>query len=516
METDSVGLPEGYQLDQPGLPEGYTLDEGPSALGAASRGALDAVPFGTKGAAAIESTVKGGKYADYLKELDNMLTQDKEQQPVAHTVGEIGGSIAPFAIPGVGEALGAESLAGRAGIGAGLGALQAASNTRKDLTSKEGLEDVAMGAGSGALLNPALGGIGDMIAGKAAAASPGLEEIANSKAVQAGNFDPNTLGLSHDELQEMGQNLRDLDLVQGSTPERHAKAQDLLKQVGAQIGEIGQDALPVNYGSGYLKQFTDPLQEKADSSAQIFGPDSTHDVGVYRQAIANIQHIPANSPTFDALQNLKSQYGERAFDAAGGIKDQAYADSYHAIKNAMKSIINDSPDEYQGLMTAYGSLKDITRGLTKQLQKEQAGGTQVKGFGMAGKLGGMILGGNVPATVGTAAALAPVHPFMAAGVASSLLTNPQLMSKAAGGASEALSNLGTSGIAKAAPGATNSIENMLNHPAMASYKPMFQQAAQGLKEPEEIQKKNTITDFVLSQRDPNYSSAKEKASEDFK
>ena len=49
---------------------------------------------------------------------------------------------------------------------------------------------------------------------------------------------------------------------------------------------------------------------------------------------------------------------------------------------------------------------------------------------------------------------------------------------------------------------------------MAPYRPIFQKAVAGITDPAEAQKQQTITDFVLSQRDPNYSAAKQKAAEE--
>src|SRR5579859_4549134 len=146
-----------YQVQTDGGTYQVETDDAPetSATGAVGRGALDAIPFGTKGAAALQGALSPDKSHDYLAELDQLIEADKSQHPIAHVTGEIAGSVAPFAIPGVGEALGAETLAGRAGIGAGIGGLQAASNTRKPLSSPEGMMDIAKGAGIGAVINPA-------------------------------------------------------------------------------------------------------------------------------------------------------------------------------------------------------------------------------------------------------------------------------------------------------------------------------------------------------------------------
>lgn len=476
-----------------------------SITGALGRGALDAVPFGVKGAAGLESTVTGGNYDKYLKELDDLIEADRQQHPVAHGIGEVAGTVAPFAIPGVGEALGAETLAGRAGIGAGLGALEGASETRAPLTSEEGIKDIAKSAGLGALINPAVGGALDIAAKGLSKAAPSLEEMANTKAVQAGNLRPGTLGLPEDELNALGKQMREWDLVQGDTGERLKKAQVLTKVVGGKIGDIGANAAPLEDATPFI----DKLQQEAEKSARFFGPEGNADLNTYRQGIANIQN---NGKDFESLQALKQAYGEKAFDANGQVKDPAAAKVYSQIKDAMKSIIASSPQEYQDAMNHYGMLKDISNGLQKQLQAEQAHGTQVKGFGLMGKLGGMMTGGNIPLTVGSAGLLAAAgHPFGALGLASTLTQNAQLMSKAAESAAEMAAN-GAQAMGKSAtaPLATHlGLEASHAGPKIPeAYHHVFVQAVKGLSDPSEIQKKTSITDFVLQSRDPNYVKAK--------
>lgn len=492
--------------DQSGFdPDAYLAQKGQdtTALGAAGRGALDAVPFGDKAYAAVAP----GDYNQNLSSLDQMIATDKQEHPIAHDVGEVGGTIAPFAIPGVGEVLGAESLAGRAAVGAGLGALQGASNNRNsDDLGKDVLENAALGA----VLNPVAGAAGDAISGGLSKAAPALEDIANSKAVQAANLDPKTLGLPHDELQALGQKIRDYGLVGGDDNQNYEKAQTYLKVAGEKIGEMGEQALPVSYGSAYMNQFTDPLQAKAEQSAKVFGLNGNHDLQVYRQGIANMQNIDPTQSTFKTLQDLKSSYGEKAFNSSGQVKDPAYANVYGQVKNAMKSLIQDSPDEYQNVMNEYSTLKDISNGLEKKLQATQAMGGTSKGFGMAGRMAGSVLGGNPGATGALAAALAPAHPLMALGVGTSLLTNPNFMAKAAGG----LSQMAETGAAKSLNNVALTVTNgLLDHPAMAPFRGAFQGATQGLTDPSEIGHAHTVTDYLLSQNTPAYAATKAKVQE---
>src|SRR4029077_8816568 len=134
--------------------------------------------------------------------------------------------------------------------------------------------------------------------------------------------------------------------------------------------------------------------------------------------------------TFEQLQALKSNYADRAFDAVGNPKDPVAFNIYKEISNAMEELASDHP-EYPELKNAYSQLMTMREGLERQLQNEQARGAQTKGIGMMGRMGGAITGGNVPATLGAAAALAPAHPIWAASLASTIAGNPGAMARAA-------------------------------------------------------------------------------------
>ena len=481
-----------------------------STLGAAARGALDAVPFGTKGAAAVEAGLGTGKYEDYLKELDTLIEADRQQHPIAHYGGEALGSVAPFAIPGVGEALGAETLAGRAGVGAGLGALQAASNTRAPLTSPQGLEDIALGAGSGAILNPAIGAMGDVFSKGAASAGKGLEKAANAQAVKSGGFRASMLGhLDESEVNDLGKFMNDNDLVTGSLPERMQKAAALKEAIGNKIGETGSNAATLEDPQPYI----DALKSASEPYSSSANPEAKSLASTYLTGAQDIENQLPKGSTYKDVQELKELYAELAFAPDHTVKNSAAADVYGQLKQMQKDLVNQSPADFQHAMKAYSNSADVYSGIQKQLGLARTGGGMAGGMGI-GKLIRQIPGMSNPAIgVPTGAALIGAgKTFTGAMVAGQALNNPSFKAQAAmalSGAAKSLAPVVNKGVAPA----TNSIENLLTHPAMAPYRPVYQQAVSGLNDPEEIQKKQTITDFVLSQRDPSYSSAKQKASE---
>lgn len=392
---------------------------GQGKLEAFGRAAVNNLPAGGQLGALGTAALKGTNYSQGMEEFNKKIQEAKAEHPIAYGAGAVTGSLAPLAIPGVGEAMAAAPTL----TGAGLGALNAVGNTDIAKEPTEALKQ----AGEGAVLGGAIGRL--MPSGTKTAEE--LESYANKKGVQALNLRPGTLGIPDEELEDLGRFAHESDLIKGATQERAQKASDLLQQVGAQIGDIGAGAMPLKDATPFVENIHNSLQD----SASIYGAEANPEATIYRQGIANLQQPGI---TFDKLQQLKTAYGQRAFDANGDVKNDAAANVYRQIKDAMKSIITDSPAEYQDTMETYGKLKDIHSGIMSQLQKEQAQGIQAKGFGMAGKMAGMVGGGNPAVNVGLGVALAPAHPFMAIGAMTPLITNPQAMSGAARGLAETL------------------------------------------------------------------------------
>lgn len=462
-----------------------TADEAPSKLESFGRGAANNVPLAPQAISALSD----GDYSKNLADWNDKAAGAKAANPVSYGAGAVTGAMAPLAIPGVGEAMEAAPIAS----GAALGAANAVSNTdlvnKPDEAIKQGLEGAATGG--------VLGGI--LPNGQKAA--EGLENFANRKAVQGLGLKPGMLGIPTDELEDLGKFASDARLTQGPLEQRVGQAKDLLQQVGAQIGDIGAGSRPLADPSSFVDKLHSHLQE----SASIFGPEANAEAPIYRQAIANISKPGI---TFDELQQLKSAYGQRAFDSMGNVKNDAAANVYGQIKEAMKSIVSDSPAEYQDAMDTYGKLNDIHSGLNNQWQQEQAKGAQMKGIGMIGRMGGAIAGGNVPATA-TAAGLATItgHPLWGLGLGATLAQNPQAMEAAARGASEM-----APGVANAIKlGTTDSVTSYLMNKINSSpqslgkfAKPLMQAAQTGGSQGLAVQH------FLLSSQYPEYNEMMQK------
>lgn len=368
----------------------------PSPMESAARGAANNFPLAPQAISSVEP----GSYSQNMTDWNKNAAVAKAENPVSYGAGAVGGSLAPLAIPGVGEALKAAPML----TSGALGAAGALSNTDLSKNPKEALEEGATGAVSGA----ALGKIGDIVSGALGKGAEGLEGMADKNAVQSMGLRPGSLGLPEDELKEMGSSIHSLGLDKGSLQDRAALAQDLTSQAGAQIGDIGAGAAPLKDASPFISDLSDKLK----SGSEFYGDQTNPEIGIYRQGIANLSKPGL---TFDTLQDLKQTAGARAFDKDGNVVNKAAADVYNAYKDAMKSVIDSSPADYQDAMDHYAMLKDFEGGLQRQLQNEQAMGSKTKGIGMPGRIAGAI-GAHPLVTAGAGAAALPFHPMIGAGM----------------------------------------------------------------------------------------------------
>ncbi len=483
-----------------------------SAVGAAGRGALDAIPFGTKGAAKAQELLSGkaGSYDKYLADLDAMIGADKEQHPVAHYGGEIAGTVAPFAIPGVGEALGAESLAGRAGIGAGLGALQGASSNRNPANMGT---DIAKGAGLGAIAQPLVGGLGDALGGIGS-------KLADSK---LGNRASATLFAQTNGLNPMG--LRKLASMAGEDPEAAVDA----------IAEKLQKIVPPNYYSptSSINDKVSILEGLKDQAGAV--------IGQARKAAAN-QPFPEGDAAIQGLLDHSANWQDIANpEGADNLKNAAMMlqaaknkgmlnfDTMQAIKSKVGEGFQNPNLVKPGTAEIYGTLSKHLDGALDRLAPsdptiDPSAFKKAKAdYALTSKLIPLMMRGAgrevnsalspMKAMMGMGS-IAMGHPLGAVGAgvkaaqelgAPELPANLGMMAKNAMAGGAHLPNI------PAGPMAASSLPN-LNHPAMQPFAPIFQAAAQGATTPADREKSAIVTDYTMQQNNPAYAKAKQESS----
>lgn len=290
--------------------------------------------------------------------------------------------------------------------------------------------------------------------------------------------------------------------------------------------------------------------------------------------LADVQGAPVPTDiTFDQLQRLKKSYGNSAFEN-GMVKNSAAADVYGQLSAGQKAIVEkvrtnpDLPDQLKEAMSGYSKMYPVVEGLQDVLGRERAGNMPAKGFGMMGKLVGQLPGQDKPAinALTSLGLLGAGHPMWALGAATATLQNPRAMSSLAQGVAKTIPEVAeklpaiTSQIAagEAHGGALHHMaekateqsfhhtaesaihQNMgetkpvhanslsatggqphvapttvnIDHPALAPWKSVFQKNAAKATDDGEKNKANAVTDFILSQRDPSYSAAKHKMSDE--
>ncbi len=453
----------------------------PSVLESAGRGFENNFPLLNQAIAGGSAALGDKSYSENLAQQNADIGTAKQAHPVAYGAGAVAGAVAPLAIPGVGEALAASPVA----AGAALGAAQSVEGTDIVQNPGEALKNAAIGAGTGG----AFGAI--LPSGKGMANE--AESFANSKAVQSLGLKPGVLGIPKEELEDLGQFAHEIGATQGPLEQRVGSVKDILNQVGGQIGEMGAGAQPLQD----VKPFIDRLDELAQESASIYEPSANQELGSYRMAMANLKP----GITFDQLQQLKTSVGNRAFDGVGEVKNDALANVYRVYKDAMKSIVDGSPAEYQDTMAQYGKLKDIHSALMNQWQKAQAQGVQAKGFGMVGKLAGMVGGENPGINMGIAAGLAPAHPFMALGALTPILNNASALESVGRGVAGAAPTIGAGLKLGSVDAVTSYLMKTLssNPQRLGKYAQPLMQAAQ-----EGGSQGIAATHFILAQQHPEY------------
>lgn len=409
--------PEGA-TDQEILAQAQTL-LAPSKLESFGRGALNNFPLAKQATAGIES----GDYSTNLADLSAKADAAKAANPKSYGAGAVTGAVAPLAIPGVGEALEAAPIAGNAALGAASAISDTDLSKDPEEALKQGLKGAAIGAGTAGLI------------GKLAPEASTLETSANKNAVEAMGMNPSYLGhLDEDEIQGLGEFAQEHGLVQGNLPDRLAQAQAVKTQYGQEIENLGAGATP---GSAID---TSELEAQMQKWSGLAGTEPRSMTNVYKAGIQNLKSL-GDAPTFDQIQEMKSMYGDMAFDQNHQVKNKAAAQIWGLLKDAQKSTINAAPDDLQQVLTGYQHASDMANGLQKMTGREAATGKSPnQGIGFMGRIVGGLPGQSNPMiNLPTAAALgATGHVMWGAMAATPSLTNPALISGLQAGAAKAL------------------------------------------------------------------------------
>lgn len=523
-----------------------------SSLGSFGRGLTGMLPLGEQAYAGIAGLAEHKPYQQERQELNQEIAADKEQNPGARLAGQAVGVAAPI-IATVGlaapETLGAAALQG-AGFGGAYGAGNAIDTLASGGSGAQAAGDVALGAGLGAagaaggsLAGKLIGGLGrkaimtgtreaggaEPILAKAAsealpdAAAP-LEAAATKAAIPeapiAGQMKQG-LFPSTDELKA-----ETLAGVLGGSPRqiRNMPGKDIvhtMNHMGDVIKEHAGSAEPLivpgDRYSDRLDRFTQwqgsngktigdiidranvppintqPLIENLQESSKFAGLDDSARI---QKVIDRIKAYSEKDKTpsslgFKRLHQLKGELGDEAFNGQGS---RPLQNAYHIISDMQDDLLE----------------KGVTSGdhasFTKAKEAYQVASRAVPMLRMA-TARSLAKGYSSYGT--PLAALVTGHPVEALG---HLLKEP--LSRAANAVAFSAPDIGAKvGSVPSGVGARVATDLHLDHPAMAPWKAVFEKNAAAAKDPSEVAKAHAVTDFTLSQRDPEYAAAKMKASE---
>jgi hypothetical protein len=514
-----------------------------TALGAAGRGAVGMLPLGNQAYSAIAGAAEKEPYTQERAELQKEIQADIANHEPSRLAGQAAGLAAPAVLTGGASApasLG-EAVGQGAAVGAGFGAGNAIDTLASGGSGAKAAGDVALGAGLGA----AGGAIGEKLAGAAESAVPGIENYAQNKAAASVGMGSEELGniKTPEQVAAFGKMLIDKKIVRpgANLQDMFNTAEQQLEGAGTTIGAIGDKATELGLTTD-TKPLLDTLGKKYQAATDLNNPDEMRNALFYKRGMADIIAManrnggervapdiltdqPNSFITFDQLAQLKKSYGPSAF-INGTVKNPAAADVYGQLGNGQTSIISkainnpDLPAQLKDAMANYSQLHPVVEGLRELLGRERAGNLPAKGFGMIGKMVSQLPGQSNPLInlLTSAMLLVAGHPMGALGAATATLQNPRAMSSIAQGAANAIPGLAeklpmagaqAAGSASPAPTTLN-----VNHPALAPWKPTFDKNAATAKDAGDVQKSQAVTDFILSQRDPTYAKARQKAADE--
>lgn len=492
-----------------------------TALGSFGRGAAGMIPLGEQAYSGVAGLAEHKPYLQERNELDQEIAADKATNPGARLAGQAAGVVAPIvATAGLAAP---ESLLGAAGQGALFGGAFGGGKAIDTLagggSGTQAAGDVALGAGLGAVGGAAGEGLTNALGKLAGATLPAGDELSAGAVARAlgtntrqlnrmGGKNPvETLNALKPTLMESEVNGQPLVKTFDQMPDKLDKMIELQKQSGARIGSTIRDAgvEPMDVGS---------LTQQLSGAKKFPSPPETAQLNSVIERIKQYADANGKMP-FESLQKLKTDLGHDAFHGQGDpILQHAYSvvnDAQNAELDRVGSVIN-KPD-FDLAKKQYRLASLAVPMLKMRVSKELANRTSLTVPGAALATGHPL-----------AAGLALAKPRLEEIANNAALQLGQNFPQAAGNAIQRVGSMsGAAAANEQVPEAKSPTDIPLNHPALAPWRKYFaperpaHMADGGMVAPQqpldaaEAEKHNAVTDFTLSQRDPAYAAAKQKA-----
>lgn len=381
----------------------------------------------------------------------------RERNPVASTAGELAGMVvSPLNKAGelVRGGIGATTALGRIGAGAAEGAttgvLFGAGKTVSDASlgdTELTAEKLIAGAGLGAVLGAAGGGIGTAITEGARAVLPSvrtmasraqsaLDDIANDATIQATRAQQGVINrIGDDKLKAAAEAIRGRGLIRGS-PDEMAKAISAEREkLGSVLGKFLDDADAAGSKADHMRM----LNRLDDFEAKLNPLEKDAITGDLRAARKAVAKLGEEGSAFRALDDLKQTIQAKAKFSRGPVP---LDDVTFGLRRQLAGVFRDELDQqllpqlgsdaakaFTESKAAYGALKDAER-----LAESGAGRVGERGslsyVGLKDLLAGNILGGaGTPFGIAGALGMKVLReqgPAIAARIADKLAKEPAL------------------------------------------------------------------------------------------
>lgn len=509
----------------PAVDQGDSSDD-TTALGAAGRGAVGMLPLGNQAYSAIAGLAEKKPYLQERQELEKEIQSDIANHQPARFAGQAAGLIAPAVLTGGASA--PESLLEAAGQGAAVGGGFGAGNAIDTLAGGGSGSDAALDVAKGAGIGAAGGAIGEGIGNAISKGVDSLGSTSVGQRLQSENVSK-ALGLRPISLSTIARK-------EGSTPQ--AAAQHIWEDISSLPG------LPENFTAptSSINDKVATLESLKDAAGNTIGvtrnlgghatagnfPEGDQAVKDLVTAAEGFKGIPdgrsenmksvaaqiqaakaSNNLDFNTLSQVRSAVGSQVQSEVPGASQiyRILSDNLDKTLDRVGDTAGIDKAAFQGAKKTYAVTSKVLPLMQRGAGREATG----TGGGLQNLAGGLGLVTGHPA-----AALPAVAHGIQKLVAPEALPNLMLGGGAGKLGSAIAGQLPTAAAQTAAAQVTptKAITDIhLQHPAMAPWRQTFATNAQRATNPAELEKSNAVTDFTLSQRDPAYAAAKQKATD---
>lgn len=454
----------------------------------------------------------GPAYSEHLADWKGKAAAAKEENPASYDIGAGVGTLAPLAIPGVGEAMEAAPIASNAALGAASAVSDTDLRQDPERAALEGLAGGVVGGVTGA----AAKGVGNFLEDVIKPAGSRIEANATAQAL---DLNPAAIrrmsrGLKNpeDAMNAMGEKLNEHfpDLI-GTFDTAGSKYDKLLAAhdaAGAQIGDV-VDKTSEGLGN-YVIDSQTAIQKLKAAAAQYEGLTSaraTDAAAELTDLAKRMEDLQSQGKlTFRALADLKTDVGSAYHNPNfqnHGI-DQAYGILSDTIDGVLDRVTTDDPavkPAFDKAKEIYKLTSNILPAMRKGVAKEVSGaggGLANAGLGAAAVMGHPVTAGAGFIAKTGAKLLAPdIAANLAFKTVQGVKGAAEPLAAAAGAAGKAL----TVGATKAATiGTTEKLMNIVqtNPQALGPAAGALQEAAK--RGPDAL----ATTHFLLQQKDDDY------------